>query len=114
MLIDFSGSDWCGWCRKMDEEVFSQPKFVREASKKYVLVMIDSPSDKSILSKVARKQNQKLVEKYSVSGFPTVVIANPEGERVGGHSGYRAGGPKAYIKQLRELTRGVKWPKKAK
>ncbi len=114
MLIDFSGSDWCGWCRKMDEEVFSQPKFVRDASKKYVLVMIDSPRDKSILSKVARKQNQKLVEKYSVSGFPTVVIANPEGEKIGGHSGYRAGGPKAYIKHLRELTRGVKWPKKAK
>jgi thioredoxin-related protein len=114
ILIDFSGSDWCGWCKKMDEEVFAQAKFVKEASKKFVLVMIDNPRDKSILSSLARRQNSELKEKFSVSGYPTVVIANPKGERVGGHSGYRRGGPKGYIKYLRELTRGVKWPSKAK
>ena len=50
ILMNFSGSDWCGWCKKMDSEVFSQERFVKEASKKYVLVMIDSPKDSSILS----------------------------------------------------------------
>jgi len=114
ILMDFSGSDWCGWCRKMDEEVFAKERFVREASKKFVLVMIDSPQDKSILSSLARRQNQGLKETYSVRGFPTVVIVDPEGKEVKRHSGYRQGGPNGYLKYLRELTRGVKWPKKAK
>ena len=114
ILMDFSGSDWCGWCKKMDEEVFAKDRFVREASKKFVLVMIDTPNDKTILSNLARRQNQELKETYSVRGFPTVVIVDPEGKEVKRHSGYRAGGPSGYIKYLRELTRGVKWPKKAK
>ena len=114
ILMDFSGSDWCGWCKKMDEEVFAKDRFVREASKKFVLVMIDSPNDKTILSNLAKRQNQELKETYSVRGFPTVVIVDPSGKEVKRHSGYRAGGPGGYIKYLRELTRGVKWPKKSK
>ena len=85
---------------------------MREVAKKFVLVMVDSPRDRSILSALARKQNQKLTEKYGVRGFPTVVIVNPDGEMVKSHSGYRNGGPQGYIKYLRELTRGVKWPRK--
>lgn len=113
ILMDFSGSDWCGWCKKMDEEVFTKDRFVREASKKFVLVSVDSPSDKSILSALARKQNRELAETYKVRGYPTVVIVDPDGKEVKRHSGYRAGGPNGYMKYLRELTRGVKWPKKA-
>lgn len=114
ILIAFSGSDWCYWCKKMDEEVFSKGKFVKEASEKYVLVMIDSPSNKAILSKLALEQNGGLRAKYEVRGFPSVVIVNPEGEVVKRHSGYRKGGPKEYLKYLKELMNGVKWPEKAK
>lgn len=113
ILMDFSGSDWCGWCKKMDEEVFTKDRFVKEASKKFVLVSVDSPRDKSILSALARKQNRELAEEYKVRGYPTVVIVDPDGKEVKRHSGYRAGGPNGYMKYLRELTRGVKWPKKA-
>ena len=111
--MDFSGSDWCGWCRKMDAEVFTKDRFVREASKKFVLVSVDSPRDKSILSALARKQNSALAEKYEVRGYPTVVIVDPDGKEVKRHSGYRAGGPNGYLKYLRELTRRAKWPQKA-
>ncbi|MBO7686900.1 MAG: thioredoxin family protein [Kiritimatiellae bacterium] len=113
ILMDFSGSDWCGWCKKMDEEVFTKDRFVREASKKFVLVSVDSPRDKSILSALARKQNKALAETYEVRGYPTVVIVDPDGKEVKRHSGYRAGGPNGYLKYLRELTRRVKWPKKS-
>ena len=113
ILMDFSGSDWCGWCKKMDEEVFTKDRFVREASKKFVLVSVDSPRDKSILSALARKQNRELAAQYEVRGYPTVVIVDPDGKEVKRHSGYRSGGPNGYMKYLRELTRGVKWPKKA-
>ena len=112
ILMDFSGSDWCGWCKRMDEEVFSQNKFVKEASKQYVLVMIDSPRDKSILSKLALAQNDGLRTKYGVRGFPSVVIVDSAGEVVKRHSGYRKGGPKGYLKYLEELMNGVKWPEK--
>lgn len=110
ILMDFSGSDWCGWCRRMDEEVFSQNKFIKEVSKRYVLVMIDSPSDKSILSKLALTQNAGLKAKYGIRGFPSVVIVDSAGEVVKRHSGYREGGPKGYLKYLEELMKGVKWP----
>ena len=113
ILMDFSGSDWCGWCKKMDEDVFTKDRFVREASKKFVLVSVDSPRDKSILSALARKQNKALAETYDVRGYPTVVIVDPDGKEVKRHSGYRVGGPNGYLKYLRELTRGVKWPKKS-
>ena len=112
ILMDFSGSDWCGWCKRMDEEVFSQSKFVKEASKRYVLVMIDSPRDKSILSKLALDQNDGLRTKYGVRGFPSVVIVDSAGEVVRRHAGYRKGGPKGYLKYLDELMNGVKWPEK--
>ena len=57
ILLAFSGSDWCGWCKKLEKEVFSQSEFVRDAQKAFVLTMIDNPRDKSILSKVAERQN---------------------------------------------------------
>ena len=50
LLVDFSGSDWCGWCKKLDEEVFAKPEFLEGAKKDFVLVMVDSPSDKKLLS----------------------------------------------------------------
>lgn len=112
ILMDFSGSDWCGWCKRMDKEVFSQSKFVKEASKRYVLVMIDSPRDKEILSKLAQGQNDGLRAKYGVRGFPSVVIVDSAGEVVKRHSGYRKGGPKGYLEYLEELMNGVKWPEK--
>ena len=54
VLVDFSGSDWCGWCRKLDQEVFSTPEFLAEATNKYELVFIDTPNDKNLLSEIGR------------------------------------------------------------
>ena len=79
LLVDFSGSDWCGWCKKLDEEVFAKPEFLEGAKKDFVLVMVDSPSDKKLLSEKAAEQNPKLVEKYEVHGFPTVLIMDADG-----------------------------------
>ena len=57
ILLAFSGSDWCGWCVKMEKEIYSDKKFISEAKKKFVLLMIDNPQNKSILSPLAAKQN---------------------------------------------------------
>ena len=104
LLVDFSGSDWCGWCKKLDSEVFAKPEFLKGVKKDFILVMIDSPRDKSLLSEKAAKQNPELQKKYSISGYPTVLIMDAAGE-VLDQTGYRDGGAKAYVKYLMDVKK---------
>jgi len=113
VFMAFSGSDWCGYCRRMDAEVFSQKDFIGPASKKYVLVMIDSPSNKSILSDLAAEQNPKLTSEYGVAGFPSMVITDSNGKTVRRTGGYVQGGPKAFFAKLDGIMAGIEWPKPA-
>ena len=101
ILVDFSGSDWCCWCEKLDKEVFATEEFRLKAPKKFVLLMIDSPRDKTRLSEKATKQNPVLRQKYGIRGYPTVLILDSRGE-VLCETGYRAGGPTAYLKYLED------------
>lgn len=110
ILVDFTGSDWCGWCIKLNKEVFSQPAFQEYARKNLVLVVVDFPR-KTPLSEEAQKKNRSLMAKYEVRGFPTLVILNPKGKEVA-RTGYRAGGPKAYVEHLKTLISGEKPPRK--
>lgn len=103
VLVDFSGSDWCGWCKRLDREVFAKPEFLAGATNKFVLVMIDSPSDKSLLSEKAKAQNPELVKKFDIHGFPTVLILNADGKKVA-QTGYAAGGPVPYLAKLEDLV----------
>ncbi len=101
VLVDFSGSDWCGWCIKLDEEVFSKPAFKNYAKENLVLVLLDFPRRKE-LPKKTREQNEALLKKYNVRGFPTVLILNPKGEEVA-RTGYKPGGAEAYVEHLKKL-----------
>ena len=103
VLVDFSGSDWCGWCKKLDKEVFAKEEFLKVATNSYVLLMIDSPSDDKLLSAKAKEQNPKLVEKYGVRGFPTVLLLDAKGEVVA-KTGYQKGGPAKYLEKLKALS----------
>lgn len=107
ILMVFSGSDWCGWCKKFDRDTLSKSDFVRPASKKFVLVMIDSPRDKSILSATARMLNPKLVAHYKVRGYPHYVVTDADGREIGRGSGYVKGGPKAFLSKLEQMSRGT-------
>ena len=104
VLVDFTGSDWSSWCKKLDKEVFATDVFRREAPKKYVLLYVDSPRDVSSLSEKARTQNTGLVEKYKVERFPTVVVLDAAGREIT-RTGYRKGGPEAYLKGLDDAVR---------
>ena len=104
ILVDFSGSDWCGWCMKLDREVFATEEFLLKAPKKFVLLMIDSPRDKTRLSEKAAKQNPGLRQRYGIRGYPTVLILDSRGE-VLYKTGCRAGGPIAYLKHLEDALR---------
>ena len=106
LLVDFSGSDWCGWCQKLDKEVFATPEFLAGVKNDYVLVLVDSPRDKSLLSEKAKEQNPKLARKYKVSGYPTVLILDSEGE-VLEKTGYRKGGTQPYVEYLQGVKKSA-------
>jgi len=95
----FSGSDWCGWCKKLEKEVFAQDEFLKDATNRYTLVYVDSPQNESLLSRMAAKRNPELVKKYAIEGFPTVLVLDAQGA-VLGKTGYRRGGGAAYLKHL--------------
>jgi protein disulfide-isomerase len=101
VLLDFTGSDWCGWCIKLDKEVFSKPEFKSYAKDHLVLVEVDFPQAKRQTKKL-KEQNEKLQQEHGVRGYPTIIILNPEGKKVG-QLGYQEGGPKAFIAKLDEL-----------
>ncbi|GBL27880.1 disulfide bond reductase DsbH [Verrucomicrobiota bacterium] len=100
ILVDFTGSDWCGYCIKLHAEVFDKPEFEAFA-KGYVLVELDFPNKKPQPPEEKAK-NKATQAKFGVSGFPTVLLLDAKtGEAYGRQSGYGPGsGPKAYIEKL--------------
>lgn len=95
ILVDFTGSDWCGWCIRLDKEVFSKQEFKDYADENVVLFVADFPRNKPQSEEIIR-QNRDLQYKYGVRGFPTVLLMDNEGEIIG-HTGYEPGGPTKFI-----------------
>lgn len=95
ILVDFTGSDWCGWCIRLDEEVFSKPVFQTWAKDKVVLLKLDFPQSIQ-LSAALEQQNQRLLKLYNVSGFPTVLFLDAKGNPIG-ESGYRSEDPVEWV-----------------
>ena len=102
ILVDFTGSDWCGWCIRLKKEVFDQPEFA-EASKKFVLVEIDFPRGKKQPPEVKAK-NEALSKQYAIAGFPTILLLDAQGE-VYAQTGYQEGGAKKYLEHLGTLAK---------
>jgi len=96
VLLDFTGSDWCGWCIRLKKETFDQPAFKEFADKNLVLVEVDFPQGKTLANAV-KMQNEGLQEQYQVQGFPTLVLLSPAGKVIKQQSGYIPGGPKGFI-----------------
>jgi protein disulfide-isomerase len=101
VLMDFTGSDWCGWCMKLDKETFSQSDFADYAKKNLVLVQLDYPNKKP-QSDELKAANAALAKKYNIDGYPTLIAMKPDGTVVWTQVGYLAGGPSALIAKLDE------------
>ena len=102
LLLDFTGSDWCGYCKMLDKEVFATPQF-KEWAKKYVeLVEVDFPHS-TPLSPQVKAQNSGLAQKYPVHGYPTIVILEPDGKVRAQKVGYHPGsGAASYLQSLED------------
>jgi thioredoxin-related protein len=101
VMLDFTGSDWCGWCMKLKREVFDQPEFAAFANANLVLVEVDFPRDKP-QSEALRDANQNLAQTYHIQGYPTIIVLDQNATQVG-QAGYVPGGPKAFIAELERI-----------
>lgn len=97
VLLDFTGSDWCGWCMKLSKDIFSQPEFKEFAAKNLILVEVDFPARKPLADEV-KARNSALAAKFGVEGFPTLVLVDASGKEVARHVGYLPGGPGSLVK----------------
>jgi protein disulfide-isomerase len=105
LFINFTGSDWCGFCVRLDRDILSRPQFKTFASKNLVLMEVDFPRRKE-QSGVTRAQNQHLALQYNIQGFPTIVVLNGEGQTVWRYDGYFSDGPEAFVAELEKLRKG--------
>ena len=104
VLLDFTGSDWCGWCIKFDKEALSTDKFAAYAKAHLELVTLDFPNKKP-QSDALKAANAALQKKYNVDGFPTFVLLNADGKELGRQVGYAPGGPDAFIAKLEGFSK---------
>jgi protein disulfide-isomerase len=100
VLVNFTGSDWCGWCIKLKSEVFSRPEFTAFAERHLMLVEVDFPR-RTPISAQQRSVNKALANKYGVEGYPTIILLNSKGDQIA-HMGYMPGGPAPFIKAIRQ------------
>ncbi len=104
VLVNFTGSDWCSWCKKLQKEVFGTKEFDAYAAEKLVLVELDFPSQKK-QSDELKKTNEALQEKFKVQGFPTILVLDGEGKELWRQVGYMSGGVEAWVAKLNGLKK---------
>jgi len=111
MFLFFTGSDWCGWCIRLQKEVFKTPEFIKWAKENVVLVELDFPR-KNEQTDAVKMQNAQLQQQLQVRGYPTVwfVSATKTAEakvnlNALGSTGYVAGGPKVWIEGANQIIK---------
>ena len=102
IFINLTGSDWCGWCIKIEKEVFSHKDFIAFAKEHLILMEADFPRKKTLPEEV-KKQNEALKKDYLNGGY----LLDPEGKKLSEDIGELKGGVEEYLKVLPELI--AKW-----
>jgi protein disulfide-isomerase len=103
LLVDFTGSDWCGFCIRLKKGVWDKPEFAKYAEKNLVLVELDFPRKKKLPADL-QKQNDKLNEKFKIEGFPTILLLDAEGKELDRFVGYEGENAEAYVKKIEKVV----------
>ena len=101
VLMDFTGSDWCGWCKRLEAEVLATREFADYAGQNLVCVRLDFPRSFALPPNRAQR-NAELAQQFGVKGFPTVILLDSDGAELG-RTGYQPGGATAYIRHLEQM-----------
>lgn len=89
VLVDFTGSDWCVYCRELHRAVLDTHEFETYAAPKFICVEIDVPHA-SLLPPEQLEYNRSIVKRYGVTGYPTLLVLNTAGDVTGGFIGGKA------------------------
>jgi len=111
MMLNFTGSDWCGWCKIMDRNVFAEDEWKKFAAENVVLVTLDFPRDKTIVPEKYVDRNKTLQLQFGVRGYPTYIVLASDGTtRLGKLGAGREKTPASFIKEFQSLL-GMSPPK---
>ena len=106
MMLNFTGSDWCGWCKLMDKAVFAEDEWKKFAAENVVLVTIDFPNDKSIVPEKFVARNKELQTQFGVRGFPTYVVLDSDAKTKLGQLGAgRDKTPASFIEEFKGVAK---------
>lgn len=99
----FTGSDWCGWCKRLDANVLSHKEFQDYARDNLVMLKLDFPR-RTAQPEALKQANQALAQKFGIRGFPTIVLMDQEGHELG-RTGYQQMNPLEYVQHLKQLLK---------
>ncbi len=105
IMANFTGSDWCGWCKRLTASVFSKPEFKQWAAKNVILLELDYPKRFKLPTDI-QQQNANMQQSFKVTGFPTVWVFNASKDKAGKYS-LQALGKTGYTKSVDEFTATV-------
>ena len=106
MILNFTGSDWCGWCKLMDKQVFAEEEWKKYAAENVILVTLDFPNDKSIVPEKYVKRNEELKAQFGVRGYPTYVVLDSDAKTKLGQLGAgRDKTPSSFIQEFKGVAR---------
>jgi protein disulfide-isomerase len=104
MLLYFTGSDWCPWCKKMDSEIMTAPEFEEALGNSFIFVKVDFPRKKQ-QDEELKNQNKILKNQFEISGYPKVVLLDSNGNMID-KLGYRKGGAEHFAKKIEGILSG--------
>lgn len=114
MLLFFTGSDWCGWCIRLQKEVLKTPEFEKWAKDNVILVELDFPK-RTQQPMELKQQNAQLNAFFKVRGYPTLWFAHGSKTDEGkisfnalGSIGYVAGGPEKWLEGANQIMNSKK------
>lgn len=105
ILANFTGSDWCGWCKRLTAAVFSKPEFKSWANDHVILLELDFPRRTSIPPNL-RQQNANLQRAFKVTGYPTIWVFNLDKNDAGQYQ-IQALGKTGYANSVSAFTGAV-------
>ncbi len=101
LLIYFTGSDWCVWCKRLDAQILQTSEF-RQAAQHWVLLKADFPRFSAQPDSIQR-HNAALLKIYGVEGFPMLIFTDGKGNERG-RMGYSNASASLFVSQLKSLA----------
>ena len=106
IMANFTGSDWCGWCKRLTADIFSKPEFQSWAKENVIMLEVDFPRMKRLPSNIAA-QNEGLRNAFEVQGYPTIWVFNLNKDQSSNQFSVELLGRTGYTKSVDEFTSGI-------